>query len=345
MIHIQEADFSLQAEVDRLVRADTGVGGVVAFVGTVRELTGDRRVSAIHLEYYPGMTEAELEKIEAAARARFEVAEILVIHRVGRLAVSDNIVLVVATAPHRAAAFEACRYVIDHLKVFATFWKKEITSDGRTEWIDSCPGCEAAASRWEELAGVAHTHPHDRAMAVTAPKRHHHGHGPGQGHGPVTWAGLRVGILTLSDSRTLAEDGSGDALEGAVLALGGKVTRRAVLPDERPAIQAMLVQWADQDGIGAILTTGGTGPGPRDVTPEATRAVCDRELPGIAELIRTAGLQQVRSAVLTRGIAAFRGATLVINLPGSTRGAVHSLEAVADLVPHILAMAHGGGHP
>ncbi|MBF0271477.1 MAG: MogA/MoaB family molybdenum cofactor biosynthesis protein [Magnetococcales bacterium] len=193
-------------------------------------------------------------------------------------------------------------------------------------------------------------------MGADANGGHVHACGQGQSHGHhgqpekhqspdrISWSGLRVGIVTLSDSRDLASDGSGDALEQWVLAHGGVVVARVLLPDEQARIREVLTAWSDDRAMEVILTTGGTGPGPRDVTPEATRAVCDRELPGFAELIRAAGLQQTRSAALTRGVSAFRGQTLVINLPGSTRGAVHSLGAVADLVPHALRMARGGGH-
>ncbi|MBF0181032.1 MAG: molybdenum cofactor biosynthesis protein MoaE [Magnetococcales bacterium] len=323
MIRIQTEDFSTEREVAALLRGRTMVGGVVTFVGTVRDLAEGDSLEAMVLEHYPGMTEAELTRIEADARARFAVEEILVVHRVGRLRVTDNIVLVVATARHRADAFDACRYMIDYLKKSATFWKKEITTGGAERWVDVCPGCEAAAGRWEEPEKM---------------------HGCKE-HGPeVAWNGLRVGILTLSDSRERSTDASGDALEGLVRGCGGVVAARDLLPDDREKIRAWLRHGAQEERLDVILTTGGTGPGPRDVTPEATREVCDRELPGFAELIRAAGLRKKRSAALTRGVSAFCGHTLVINLPGSTRGAVESLEAVADLVPHALRMAHGGGH-
>ncbi|MBF0461101.1 MAG: MogA/MoaB family molybdenum cofactor biosynthesis protein [Magnetococcales bacterium] len=160
----------------------------------------------------------------------------------------------------------------------------------------------------------------------------------------ISWSGLQIGLLTLSDSRNQATDQSGAALEALALEWGATVMLRAIMPDDQPGIQDCLVDWADDKRLDLIVTTGGTGPGPRDVTPEATRAVCQRELPGFAEQIRAAGLAQTRNALLTRGVAAFRGQTFVINLPGSTRGAVCSLEAIADLVPHAVRMARGGGH-
>ncbi|MEO5364403.1 MAG: molybdenum cofactor biosynthesis protein MoaE [Magnetococcus sp. DMHC-8] len=341
MIRIQEETFSSETEIACLIRNHPRIGGIVTFLGTVRDFTATAGVTALILEHYPGMTEAELAKIEQAARARFALEALLVIHRVGRLAVGEPIVLVVAAATHRADAFLACRFVIDQLKRHATFWKKELLQSGEERWVGVCPGCEAAASQWEAQSGPAHAHApahpaplQPPAIAVarvpTSPA--------------VSWSGLRVGILTLSDSRTLATDQSGAALAALATGFGATVAFHTVLPDEQQAIQDLLLDWADDKRLDLILTTGGTGPGPRDVTPEATRAVCHRELPGFAELIRAAGLQQTRTAILTRGVTAWRGTTLVINLPGSTRGAVHSLETVADLVPHALRMASGGGH-
>ncbi|MBF0445118.1 MAG: MogA/MoaB family molybdenum cofactor biosynthesis protein [Magnetococcales bacterium] len=142
----------------------------------------------------------------------------------------------------------------------------------------------------------------------------------------------------------MARDKSGDALEGEIRSLGATLAAREIIPDDKSAISEILISWSDTKNLNVILTTGGTGPGPRDVTPEATRAVCDIELPGFSEHIRAEGLKQVRSALLTRGVSAFRGQTLIVNLPGSTRGALHSLQSVADLIPHALRMTRGGGH-
>ena len=375
MIRIQEEDFSSEQEIARLVRGNPKIGGVVSFLGSVRDFTTEpghvsSGVTTLILEHYPGMTEAELEKIEVAARERFAVEEILVVHRVGPLSVEENIVLVVAASAHRTDAFDACRFVIDHLKVRATFWKKEVTVAGGERWVHGCPGCEAAASQWDDLKQVAHVgHPVQVGGAGEAREAEeaeeageagtvspaYDGHGTQGAHDSgtqgahthplgISWPGLRVGLLTLSDSRDRTSDRSGDALEGLVLGFGAHVAVREIMADDEQAIQALLMRWVDDRRLDVILTTGGTGPGPRDVTPEATRAVSRRELPGFGELIRAAGLQQTRHAVFTRGVAAFRASTLILNLPGSTRGAVHSLDAVADLVPHALRMARGGGH-
>ncbi|HIJ85517.1 MAG TPA: hypothetical protein HPQ00_15110, partial [Magnetococcales bacterium] len=329
MIRIQREDFSIQEEMTRLTRGLHRVGGVVAFVGTVRDLaqdqTQDESVVAMSLEHYPGMTEGQLEKIEVQARQRFDLEALLVVHRVGRLNLEENIVLVIAAAAHRATAFDACRHVIDHLKIFATFWKKEILASGTQRWVHSCPGCIAAATHWQDFASVPHR-TDDHCHKEKHSPQHEHGHQPDrspeeQPTQRADWTGLSVGILTLSDTRNLATDKSGDGLEKTIRGYGVKRVVRWVIRDEREEIERLLVSWSDAEKIDVILTTGGTGPGPRDVTPEATRTVTQREMPGFAETIRREGLRQVRSALLTRGIAAFRGETLIINLPGSTRGA------------------------
>lgn len=157
---------------------------------------------------------------------------------------------------------------------------------------------------------------------------------------------VRAGVLTASDrcSRGAAEDLSGPALRALVEERGWDVTVAAVVPDDAAAISALLRQWCDERALDVVLTTGGTGLGPRDVTPEATRRVIDKEAPGVAELMRREGLAHTRTAALSRGVVGSRGRSLIVNLPGSPRGACQSLAAVIDLVEHALAMLDGGGH-
>lgn len=154
---------------------------------------------------------------------------------------------------------------------------------------------------------------------------------------------LEAGVLTLSDSRTEAEDESGKALKTNLQAEGFVVRRYAVIPDDEERIRETLISWSDE-GLDLILTTGGTGPGPRDRTPEATAAVIERNMPGLSELIRMEGLKKTKRACLSRGISGIRGKTIIINLPGSRKGAVESLEAVVDQIPHAIKMMEGGGH-
>jgi molybdopterin adenylyltransferase len=158
-------------------------------------------------------------------------------------------------------------------------------------------------------------------------------------------AAPRIGILTVSDRAAAGtyEDRSGPAvravLEGALDGPWDAVTR--IVADELEDIRAALVALIDTDGCALVLTTGGTGPAPRDVTPEATRAVCDRELPGFGEAMRTASQATVPTAILSRQTAGVRGGALIVNLPGSPRGAAECLEVVLPAAVHGVAVVGG----
>jgi molybdopterin adenylyltransferase len=151
---------------------------------------------------------------------------------------------------------------------------------------------------------------------------------------------IRFGILTLSDrsARGEREDTSGPALMRLIQAEGWSVTKQALLPDNESAIRAILCEWADSGDLDVILTTGGTGFAPRDVTPEATRAVIDRESPGLAEAMRAASLKLTLHAMLSRIVTGIRKKTLIINLPGSPKGAVENLQVVIPILPHAVQL-------
>jgi molybdopterin adenylyltransferase len=153
----------------------------------------------------------------------------------------------------------------------------------------------------------------------------------------------RTAIITISDSTVAGsrEDRSGPALEAKVTELGWTVSNKLVLPDEEEHIASALRELADSDQIDVIVTTGGTGLAPRDVTPEATKRIADRDIPGFGELMRAEGLKSTRFSTLSRGGASTRGTTLILNVPGSPKGAVESLMAVAHLVPHVVDLLHG----
>jgi molybdopterin adenylyltransferase len=150
-------------------------------------------------------------------------------------------------------------------------------------------------------------------------------------------------VVTISDSATAGTraDRSGPAVRERLEQLGWNVTVIETLPDEVTEISTRLATLADGGQVAAIFTTGGTGIAPRDVTPEATRAILDREIPGFGELMRARGREKTPMAVLSRSLAGTRGRVLIVNLPGSPRGAVESLDAIVELVPHVLELLQG----
>jgi molybdenum cofactor synthesis domain-containing protein len=155
--------------------------------------------------------------------------------------------------------------------------------------------------------------------------------------------GARAAVITVSDkaSRGEREDKSGPALLLSLCQLGVDVVRKEVVPDEKERLEALLRELADSGEVDLILTTGGTGPAPRDWTPEATRAVIEREMPGLAELIRAHGSRYTPLSYLSRGIAGIRGRCLIINLPGSPRAVQEGMEALAPVLSHALQMLKG----
>lgn len=146
-VSIQTADFDLAAEVAALRAGDSRVGAVCAFVGTVRDRNDGLSVSTLELEHYPGMTEKAIEAMVAEAHRRFDLYGVRVIHRVGRLAPQDQIVLVAVTSAHRGEGFQACEFLMDYLKTQAPFWKKEDTPEG-ARWVDARVSDDAALARW-----------------------------------------------------------------------------------------------------------------------------------------------------------------------------------------------------
>ena len=148
-VRVQTADFDLAQEIAALRAHDPRVGAVVTFIGTVRDVNEDAHVLQMTLEHYPGMTEKALEAIVVQARQRFDIYDAVVIHRVGELRPSDQIVLVAVTSAHRSEAFDACRFIIDYLKTEAPFWKKEQTPAG-ARWVDARATDGEAAARWKK---------------------------------------------------------------------------------------------------------------------------------------------------------------------------------------------------
>jgi molybdopterin synthase catalytic subunit len=148
-VRVQTQDFDAGAEIAALRRSNPRIGAIASFIGVVRDVNEGDSVSEMTLEHYPGMTERALEQIVAEAKSRWNIIDVLVVHRVGRLAPADQIVLVVVTGAHRGEAFAACEFVMDYLKTRAPFWKKEATTEG-ARWVEARAADDQAAERWEQ---------------------------------------------------------------------------------------------------------------------------------------------------------------------------------------------------
>ncbi|MFB0555573.1 MAG: molybdenum cofactor biosynthesis protein B [Phycisphaerae bacterium] len=157
---------------------------------------------------------------------------------------------------------------------------------------------------------------------------------------------IRVAILTVSDScaQGKREDISGQTIKDMLPEDSFEICRKKIVADDREKIINELQHFSDKADIDVVFTTGGTGLGPRDVTPEATASVCERIIPGLGEMMRNEGLKKTQNAILSRGIAGICNRTIVINLPGSPKGVKESLEIILEVLPHAVDMMHGGGH-
>jgi len=154
---------------------------------------------------------------------------------------------------------------------------------------------------------------------------------------------IRASVMTVSDKGYAGEreNVSGPLLAELLHQMGAEVVSQTIVPDERPDIERELLRLADEAQIDLVVTTGGTGPTPRDVTPEATQAVIERDVPGMAELLRFEGYRKTPLAVLSRGVAGIRGGTLIVNLPGSPKAVREGMETLAPILPHAIRMLRG----
>ena len=157
---------------------------------------------------------------------------------------------------------------------------------------------------------------------------------------------IKIAVLTISDSCTQGnrEDVSGQTIIDMLPEETFEVCEKKIVADDHEKIVIVLKSFSDEQGLDVVLTTGGTGPGPRDVTPEATASVCERMAPGFSEILRVEGFKKTPKAILSRGVAGMRKNTLIINLPGSPKAVRECLEIILDVIPHAVKMMGGGGH-
>ena len=148
IISVQQQDFDVNETIQRLVQGQKNIGAIVTFIGVVRDFSTENELIALELEHYPGMTEKSLESLAQSALDKWNINNLAIIHRIGRLQPADNIVLIVVTSAHRQQAFDACEYLMDYLKTQAPFWKKEITRDGE-QWVEAKQSDASAAARWK----------------------------------------------------------------------------------------------------------------------------------------------------------------------------------------------------
>jgi len=149
MIKVQQQDFNQQLEYDRL-KSKTTIGAIVTFTGLVRDINNGEQVNDLTLEHYPGMTEKSLNEIVEQAKLRWNIIESTVIHRVGKLAISEQIVFVGIASQHRGDAFAACEFIMDYLKTQAPFWKKETMENGQSKWVDARESDQLSVNKWDQ---------------------------------------------------------------------------------------------------------------------------------------------------------------------------------------------------
>lgn len=317
-------------EVEQAV-AHPGAGAIVNFVGRVRDHNDGKLVTRLEYEAYQSMATREMLRIVTAIERRLPNTRLAVLHRVGSLNVGDAAIVCAASAPHRSEAFTACRQLIDEVKAHVPIWKREHGPGGPywVGWEDArCTGDHGVEPQHEPAHGHCH-HRDDnaRAAAVSATLR--------------DW---QVFCITVSDSRSLETDSSGRIAEQLFSAAGAHVERLLVADDVSEIAQAVSQCLAGR--ADAILLTGGTGIGPRDVTYEALLPLLERQLDGFGEAFRRLSFDAIGPrAILSRAIAGTLGQSLIFAIPGSPKAVQLALEKlIVPLLPHARAMVRGGGH-
>lgn len=293
-VHLADEPFAAELELASFTAGLSGDGAVVTFLGIARpQAANGEKVERLVLDHHPRLTLISLNDIAAAALERFAISSLRIVHRRGAVAPGEAIVFVAAAATHRRAGFEAADYMMDRLKTDAVFWKRE-ESAGASLWIEPREDDYGARERWNEkpVPGIDESrifHP------------------------------LRIAVLTVSDTRTDETDTSGALLAERLQAAGHGLAAKAIVGDEVEAIRDQVQVWVAGGQVDVILTTGGTGFAPRDVTPEAVKPLFRREMDGFSSAFHQASLGTVGVATLqSRACAGQIGDVFVFCLPGST---------------------------
>jgi molybdenum cofactor synthesis domain-containing protein len=311
--------------------AHPGAGAVDLFVGRVRDNNAGEPVTLLEYETYDSMARQEFVRIgEEVARA-FPSARVAALHRVGALRVGEIALLGAASAPHRDEAFRACRHLIEAVKARLPVWKRE-HGPGGPHWVG-----------WTD-ARCGHDHDDQRAAPQTSETGGAHER---RAAPPVAEASpLDVVTLTISDSRTSQDDTSGSLLCDLLGQAGFHLVKHVIVPDDPERVRAQIVEAIDGGIAQAVISTGGTGLGPRDQTYEAVRALLDRTLDGFGEAFRRLSWDDVGPrAILSRAIAGTYHGGVVMALPGSPGAVRLGVEQlVIPTLRHASAVALGRKH-
>ena len=291
-VRLASQPFCAEAELAAFVAGLDGEGAVVSFLGIARSRSAEgETVGGLFLDHHPRLTLQSIDEIAAAARERFAITSLSIVHRTGEVAPGEAIVFVAAAAAHRRPAFEAAGYAMDRLKTDAMFWKREDRAEG-SHWIEPRDEDYSARERWDAVAGI------DQSR---------------------TFHPLGIAVLTVSDTRTEETDMSGALLAQRLAAAGHRLAGKAIVGDDVETIRAQVQTWVADGQVEVIVTTGGTGFAPRDVTPEAVRPLFRREMDGFPAVFHQASHGTVGLATLqSRACAGQIEETFVFCLPGST---------------------------
>lgn len=308
LARIRATALSLDELTARTERPDCGA--LASFTGIVRDHHEGKSVLRLVYTAHEAIADKLIREIEQETIVRFGVAECLVVHRVGDLAIGDAAIVAVVRSGHRGEAFDAVRYVVDNVKTRVPIWKEEFYADGTSAFVEGC--------------SLVSDHEHSNVG--------------------------RAAVIVLSDSVASGtqQDTAGAAVVEKLKGIGFEIASFEVLLDE-PVQLASRVEDLVEDDVELVITVGGTGVGPRDITVDTIKPLLTTELPGVMEAARAYGQTKTPMAMLSRGVAGLIERTVVITFPGSRKGAEETFDAIAAGLPHLVEVVrknrpHPGGY-